>query len=531
LTYNWDDNSDVPNPVNLDEGTYALTVTTAEGCTASASATLTQPPPLVLELDGTDSLDCYGSTAGMIDLTISGGAQDYIFDWSTGSDTEDLNGVGIDNYTVTVTDANGCEITDSHTIRGPLNPYFYQIETSVVSCFGGENGHAVLETFGGTPPYTYLWNTGVNEPLLDNVSAGNYAFNITDANGCELADTVSIAQNSPILVVDSLLQVSCFNFSDGAIQIDSILGGAEPYLASLSPDFSGPDVDWLFSEDGRLFENLPGGDYTVHIQDSEGCLETYDYTLFNPFEVTVDLPDEIAIILGDSVELNPFLQLPNHSYNWFPAYALNCTDCTNPIANPTENTTYTLTLMNENGCTASDDIRVIIDDEFNVFIPNIFSPNDDGENDIFMIFGDVWVENVRQFRIFDRWGDLVFDDENFLTNNPEHGWNGMHNGKKMNPAVFVYYAEIEFRETGVTRVYTGTVTLIRRRTVLPARSSRIFCKTNAGTDWKHRSTGRGLDCRATYHHFGTLDETPLLSNQKALSSPFTSPFKLKSGEV
>ncbi len=460
-TYNWDNNSDVPNPVNLDAGIYVLTVTTAEGCEALISAELNQPPPLVLELDGTDSLDCYGSTAGVIDLTISGGAQDYVFEWNTGSNEEDLDSLGVDAYSVTVTDMNGCEITDSHLIVGPLNPFFYEIETSIVSCYGGENGHAILEAFGGTSPYTYIWNTGVNGALLDSVSAGNYAFNIIDANDCEIVDTVHIAQNPPISVVDSILEVTCYNYSDGAIQIDSILGGVEPYLASLSPDFSGPDMDWLFTEDGRLFENLPGGDYTVYVQDSEGCLETYDYTLFNPFEVTVDLPDEIAIILGDSVELNPFLQLPNLTYNWFPAYALNCTDCANPIANPTENTTYTLTVMNENGCTASDDVKVIIDDEFNIFIPNVFSPNDDGANDIFMIFGDVWVQNVRRLSIYDRWGELIHEKENFLTNDPDYGWDGTQRGKKMNPAVFVYYAEIEFRETGVIRVYTGTVTLMR----------------------------------------------------------------------
>ena len=456
---NWDNASDVKNPTNLSAGMYNVTVTNVIGCRTLAAVELDEPIPLTVSFDATDSLDCYGSSAGAINTIVNGGTADYTYAWNTGDITASLSGLSVGDYIVTVTDINGCKSTANQLITSPLNPLIYEKEISIISCYGGNNGHAIVAAYGGTPPYTYSWNTGETGALLDSIVAGNYAFNVLDANGCEEADTVYVGQNSRITFVDTLMEVSCFGMSDGAIQIDSILGGAEPFQLSLTNDFSNPG--WLFSEDGRLFEELSADDYTVYVQDSEGCTTSYDYTIYDPFEVLIDLPEQVNILTGDSIELNPFLELPVLTYEWFPAYALSCTDCSNPMASPTENTTYTLTVTSERGCTTSRNITVLIDDEYNVFIPNVFSPNHDGANDIFMIFGDVWMKNVKVFRVFDRWGSLLFEAKDFLSNDPDYGWNGTFNGRELTPAVYVYYAEVEFRETDVVKAYMGNVTLMR----------------------------------------------------------------------
>ena len=117
-------------------------------------------------------------------------------------------------------------------------------------------------------------------------------------------------------------------------------------------------------------------------------------------------------------------------------------------------------MVDSNECTASDDVAIIVNKERNVFIPNAFTPNGDGVNDILHVFGDPSVSNINIFTIYDRWGEALFTVENAMPNDPTFGWDGQFKGKEMNSAVFVYYAEVSFID-GEEKVLKGSVTLLR----------------------------------------------------------------------
>ena len=117
-------------------------------------------------------------------------------------------------------------------------------------------------------------------------------------------------------------------------------------------------------------------------------------------------------------------------------------------------------IADEKGCTAEDDLRVFVNGQGKVFIPNAFTPNGDMNNDFLTVFAGEDVTEIRSFRVYDRWGELLFKEENFKPNVPAIGWDGKNDGKDMRPAVYVYVAEVEFL-TGQMEVFKGDVVLIR----------------------------------------------------------------------
>ncbi|HEY3384920.1 MAG TPA: T9SS type B sorting domain-containing protein, partial [Saprospiraceae bacterium] len=123
--------------------------------------------------------------------------------------------------------------------------------------------------------------------------------------------------------------------------------------------------------------------------------------------------------------------------------------------------TLTATLYDVNGCTATDEMLIFVNKERRVYIPNVFSPNGDGINDIFYVFGDEdQITTVKKFVIYDRWGEMMHEATDFNPNDQGRGWDGKFNDEFMNPGVFVFAAEVEFID-GITKLYTGSVTLMR----------------------------------------------------------------------
>ena len=166
---------------------------------------------------------------------------------------------------------------------------------------------------------------------------------------------------------------------------------------------------------------------------------------------TVNAGNDVTIDLGQSVTLNA--TGTNGTHTWSPPIWLDCITCSSPVATPQETTTYTVVVVDSNGCSASDDVTIIVDFDFVIWVPNIFSPNGDGNNDIAFVRG-VGVEYLN-FVIYDRWGEKVFE-----TNDLSNGWDGTFRGKKMNNGVFVYYLQATFKN-GEEVTKKGDITLIR----------------------------------------------------------------------
>ncbi len=127
---------------------------------------------------------------------------------------------------------------------------------------------------------------------------------------------------------------------------------------------------------------------------------------------------------------------------------------------PLQTTTYSITVFNESGCLSTDEVTVTVEKKKLVYVPNAFSPNSDGDNDVFMIYGGNDVLKIKSFQIFNRWGAVVFEQNEFQPNDPQYGWDGTYKGQTLNPGVFVYFAEIEFID-GKVEIFKGDLTLFR----------------------------------------------------------------------
>ncbi|MEM7103489.1 MAG: Ig-like domain-containing protein [Bacteroidota bacterium] len=451
--YLWSSGETTQSATALAAGLNTITVTDQNGCEVTASLDAGNPDPLMTNDVIETPVSCFGENDGSATVVLTGGNAPFTFQWSDGQTGETAIGLSPGNYLLTVTDINGCMLTDiSATITEPIEPLSVSLSGNNVTCWNGNDGSILASATGGTPGYSFSWNNGATDSLATDLDAGTYTVTVTDANGCLVIESLSLNQPDPIIAQISSMPAICFGDANGIISIDTVFGGNGPYIYSL---------DGINFQADSLFSGVPGGNYQVTIQDINGCELVQQTTVSQSPELIVNLGADLTIELGDSLQLFPEVNSSDSlSYFWDPLNFLNCFDCPNPVIRPVDDIMYTLTITDQNGCTASDDIFIDVDKNRNVYIPNAFSPNDDGINDIFVIYAGKGVSNIRTFIIYDRWGEQVFLATNFNPGNTNFGWDGKLKGKSLNPAVFIFYAEVEF-DDGVVIPYKGDLTLLR----------------------------------------------------------------------
>ena len=256
-TFVWSHGDTTEDISNLPSGIYLVTATDLKGCTASHSETILEPTEIVLSAAPTN-VTCYGATSGSIDLTVSGGRGGYTFDWSNGSSGEDLHAVAAGQYYVTVSDSTGCQAQSSATVFEPLA---IQITTQITdaTCFGYPDGAIVLTVDGGTPAYTFAWNTVDTSGAIQNLLAGPYFVTVTDWNGCQETEVYVVGEPDSITVGGSFLDVTCFGIANGSIDLTAA-GGTEPF-----------SFTWSDSVTTQQRNALAPGSYEVTLTDKNGC--------------------------------------------------------------------------------------------------------------------------------------------------------------------------------------------------------------------------------------------------------------------
>ena len=369
--------------------------------------------------------------------------------------------VGTNTFTYSVTAAPPC-FDDQSTVDVVINP----LPVADAGPDQGTDCDLTEVTIGGsnsTPGMTYAWTGAVSNPNILTPAAsdpGTYTLTVTNPlTGCSATDDMVIQQTitlpQPHVTISG---VSCFGEKDGFILVDSITNGLPPYLCS----FNGS----AFSSQ-KQFTNLEPGNYTLIIVDAAGCERTLDFYIPEPEQVNVELVLDIEgnqniITLGDSVQLAVVVTPPFDSLDaviWTPEGLIPCPTCPVNWISPTQQTSYSIT-VDKDGCTDSDKITVFVKKERPVYVPNAFSPNNDGTNDELVIYAGSSIVQIKSFLIFSRWGETVYQFYNFQPNDPTYGWNGKHRGNPLDPAVFTWFAEIEFID-GRTEIYEGDVHLIR----------------------------------------------------------------------
>jgi gliding motility-associated-like protein len=201
--------------------------------------------------------------------------------------------------------------------------------------------------------------------------------------------------------------------------------------------------------------------FTVIGSDAVGCFPTKDSVKITVFPIPlVNAGADITLPAGIPFRLNANPSADVNSIVWTPATYLSCTNCPAPFVSPKTKTEYTITVTNAGGCVNEDKITISVNcGTENIFIPNIFSPNGDGINDVFYIRGS-GITGINYFRIFNRWGQLVFERKNAPLNTPSAGWNGTLNGVLLPPDAYVYMVDVNC-DNGKTTTLKGDITLVR----------------------------------------------------------------------
>lgn len=259
---------------SLSQGLISVTVTDANGCNSSASTTITQPTQLTASVGSITDVLCFGASTGAININVGGGTGTKTFAWTGGYSTEDISGRLAGGYSVTVTDANSCTVSTSGTIGQPAAPLSASSTVVPVSCFSGNNGSIDLTVSGGTTTYTYGWSNSASSQDISTLTSGSYTVTITDANSCTLTHNKTVTQPTTgvSISVGTVTNVGCYGTSTGSVTVSGS-GGTAGYTYAIN---TGSYVA------SGTFSGLAAGNYTLRVQDANGCLNSTPVTITQP---------------------------------------------------------------------------------------------------------------------------------------------------------------------------------------------------------------------------------------------------------
>ncbi len=347
-TYSWSPSGGTNLTIsNLSAGSYTITATDNNGCTASASATITQPAsPLSVNLASINNVLCNGASTGSASAnTATGGIAPYTYSWSpSGGTNQTASNLSAGTYTLTVTDHNGCAVTISATITQPTQLAISIASSTNIPCNGGASGSAIANgATGGTSPYTYNWSpSGGTNLAVSNLSAGSYTITATDNNGCTATASTTITQPSGLTIsIASQTNILC-NSSGGSATANPPSGGTAPYTYLWSPS-GGTNL---------TASNLSAGTYTITATDKNGCSGSASVTITqgaSTLSISIASRTTLACAgIGYIVAHAAIGGSPPYTYNWSPSGGTNLSTITTLGAG-----TYTITATDSNGCTAT----------------------------------------------------------------------------------------------------------------------------------------------------------------------------------
>lgn len=437
----------------LNAGSYAVTITDQSQCSVTAGFTLTEPAQLLVSEIHTNN-NCFGESIGSVTVTATGGTGSYAYSWNPNvSSTNQAQNLPAASYSITVSDAANCTASVTALVTEP-NPITLQYSATNVSCAGVTNGTLTVSANGGSLPYSYsITPDGVN--VLTSVSgqfiglsAGNYAIVVTDANGCSVNASQAVSEPAAITLSVVSQDVNCFGDENGTITVQ-VAGGQPVYQFVLSSGLQNTT---------GLFTNLAPDTYTITVTDANNCSESTTALVNEPAPVSLTInPNPVEVPLGDIVSLQTTTnQSGLLQWDWSPALGLSCTNCPNPEFNGYFSANYQVVVTNEQGCTAKDTVMVEVIPNYNVFFPNVFSPNGDGANDIWKVFGNLATVKQIEIMVFNRWGEKVFQ-----SNDINFGWDGSYKGDNAQQGVYTYMASIVWIDNHSDKNFRGSVTLLR----------------------------------------------------------------------
>ena len=299
----------------------------------------------------------------------------------------------------------------------------------------------------------YAWSDGSTGVALAADAAGTYRVTVTDYNGCTKELTHDIVLSEVDIVTVDPAGTVCTGSATGSIGI--VASGNGPFLYGMSGSDS-------LQQEGVL-ENLTAGEYEVRVENAHGCVATATTTIGEAEPLHLFQPGSRAVQIerGDSILL-PLR--PNFSYDtlhWDDASGLSCSNCSAVYVAPPFTQEYTAETVSPEGCPVKESFRVIVFETDKNFAPTAFSPNGDGQNDLWQLMIGNRVDFVEDLRIYDRWGQLHMLREGKLPYYDQQlSWDGTHFGKKVDTGTYFYVATLHLKQ-GLTEKISGVITLIR----------------------------------------------------------------------
>ncbi|HTF03905.1 MAG TPA: PKD domain-containing protein, partial [Bacteroidia bacterium] len=519
---------------------YTCTATDANGCTTSQSVTLTEPPVLTTTASQVDEL-CSGANNGSATVNPSGGAGGYTYSWTpSGGSAATASSIYAVSYTCTITDANGCTLTQSFLITEPVTVVASSGPVTNVDCFGNSTGSIDVTQSGGTAPYSYTWSPNVSATnTATGIPAASYTITVTDANGCTNSVIIPVTE-PPLLtmqasaapnVICSGQQVTlsatpgggapaygvnwnpgnmpgntqnvsptatttysatvtdangCTSMSTSTVTVNpvpvaaftsNIVAGCEPVCVNFSDQstIGAPGVisawDWDFGDGILSNQQNPQhcyttpGVYTVILtaKSADGC--THTITMTNYVTVYVNPVAAFSASPQPTTIFNAQIFFTDESVNatsWMWSFG-DVGNASSSLQDPTftygapECYQVVLTVTTPNGCSDSISHPVCLDPDISIYVPNAFTPNGNGHNDVFLpsTYG---VDPAKyQLWIFDRWGNQIF-----TTTNINEGWDGRANAGTEICQVDTYVWRIVATDIqGNPHALVGSINLIR----------------------------------------------------------------------
>jgi gliding motility-associated-like protein len=473
-TYQWNTGATSSTASGLGQGEYSVIISDALGCSIQASYTITEPEPfsvsaiVTTDYNGLD-ISCYNANDGGAMAEVINGVAPLQFIWFDAynqiiANSQSISNLGPGQYTVLVTDQNGCQSTASVTLTQP-EPLFIELTTLTdffglpVSCENNADGSIGVSFNGGNPVYTIEWQQLPqfhNDQIISGLSVGNYSVVLFDLNGCQISDEVILDAHplpNPLSIepqqvcLGEQIEISC---------------GSTPHTVtwefSNGINASGCQVSFPSTSVGCINASITltsqFGCVTTQTLNNIVCVDPLPYAAFNYSPNT-----NISFISANVYFMN---QSENaESYFWTFGDGTGGSDHINPQhtfpdSGPGQ---YLVTLYaySEFGCLDTATQTVFVEDELIFYVPNAFTPDGDDYNNVFSpVFSSGYDPYNYTLYIFNRWGEVLFE-----SHDTNVGWNGTYGGNMMQDGVYIWKIEIKDSDKGRTSMHQGTVTLLR----------------------------------------------------------------------
>ncbi|MFL5752360.1 MAG: gliding motility-associated C-terminal domain-containing protein [Bacteroidia bacterium] len=439
---------------NLCAGQYIVTVTDAAGCIKTLAVTVAEPALLTVSAPIITSLKCNADCNGSITAVPFGGQAPYTYAWTpAGPSGNTAANLCSGNYSVVITDVNGCTTSEADTLVAPPVLDITGIVTNSV-CNTTPNAAIDATPGGGTPGYTFQWSGGSAAATedLSNILIGSYSITVTDLNGCKDSANFNVASTDTVIANAGNDTSFCQN---GAIQISAL----NSFTSSGTLTYAWDTVPGVPTVGPPTFSANPASgltQYELIVTNTNGCTDVDTISVTSNPLPTADAGIDAEIYTGQNTVIggNPAgaggtSPLVFH-WSGLDTTGLSSTFTPNPVASPTLTLDYILIVSDSNSCTATDTVKITVLPE--IKIPNGISPNGDGKNDTWMIGLSRFPDN--EVEIYNRWGDLLYQKQNY-----DDTWDGTYKGKPL--PIGTYYYVVKLNDPKYPDHYTGPITIFK----------------------------------------------------------------------